>query len=172
MKYAEFTTQLARQADRELLFEFAGIPIRRGYHLTEVLGTTVDAIDCGGAVQRWTQTVLQLVEPGRDDDGRYLSAGKVAQILQRSQARVPLPADSDVLLEFRPPDAAGAQRFQVTAVQVDEAGRLRVRSDGARTQCKAAARSRTAGRGPQEAGGCCGPAVPASVGRDAKGCCA
>ncbi|MBX3637445.1 MAG: hypothetical protein KF683_18920 [Rubrivivax sp.] len=172
MKYAEFTTQLARQAERELVFEFADTPIRRGYHLTEVLATTVDAIDCGGAVQRWTQTVLQLVEPGRDDAGSYLSAGKVAQILQRSQARAALPADSDVLLEFRPPDAAAALRFHVTGVQVDGAGRLRVLSDGARTQCKAAARSRTTGSGLEPAIGCCGPAVAASAGSDAKRCCA
>jgi hypothetical protein len=172
MKCAEFATQLARHPDLELVFEFAGTPIRRGYHLTEVLGTTVDAIDCGGAVERWTQTVLQLVEPGHDGAAHFLRAGKVADILQRSQARVRLDADSELLLEFRAPGTGAAQRFFVTAVQPGEAGQLRVMSEGARTQCKAAARGRSAGGVQAAAAACCGAAGADTAKRDEKRCCA
>ncbi|MFP5398447.1 MAG: DUF6428 family protein [Gammaproteobacteria bacterium] len=172
MKYADFATQLARHPDHELVFELAGTPIRRGYHLTEVIATTVDAIDCGGAVDRWTETVLQLVEPTHDDATRFLGAGKVAGILQRSQAAVPLDADSRLLLEFRAPGAGAAQRFHVTGVQPGGAGQLRVLSDGARTQCKAAARSRPASGAQAAAGPCCAAGVAAPAGSAARGCCA
>ena len=188
MKYAEFAAQLELYSDLELVFEFDDTRIRRDYHLTEVLRLTVDAIDCGGAVDHWTETVLQLVEPGHADGERFMSAGKARDILHRSQFHVPLPADSELLLEFRAAGASTAQRFHVTRVQPGEAGELRVQSEGARTQCKAAMRSRSA-RGAKAATGsccaadtgsdssaatsaCCSPGAVAKQSGDIKRCCA
>lgn len=143
------------------------MPIQPGHHLTEVLGVAVQAIDCGGAVARWSETVLQLVEPAHDEGGRTMSASKAGAILQRSQARVPLSADSELVLEYHAPGARAAQRFHVTAVQPGATGQLRVLSEGARTQCKAA------GRGaPAEGAGCCAPAAAAPAGHRTQRCCA
>lgn len=172
MNYADFATQLAHHADLELVFEFGDDPIRRGYHLTEVLRVTVDAIDCGGAVDHWTETVLQLVEPGHDDGERFMGVGKFMDILQRSQAQVPLQADSALMLEFRTAGASAAQRFHVTAVQAGDAGQLRVLTAGARTQCKAAARSPSAGGEKLMAGTCCARGALAQQASGAQGCCA
>jgi hypothetical protein len=185
MKHAEFALQLARHADLGVVFEFGDTRIHHDYHLTEVLHTAVDALDCGGARDHWAETVLQLVAPEHDNGGSYLRAGKVIDILQRAQAHVALPDDSEVLLEFRMAGASAAQRFHVTAVQPGASGQLRVLSEGARTQCKAAVRSPAAGAATKAccstglgadsssaATACCAPGAAAKQGRVSQGCCA
>lgn len=171
MHYAEFVDHLTRHPDLELVFELGDITIRRDYHLTEVLRLTVDAIDCGGAVDNWQETVLQLVEPGHSQGQRFMSAGKAAGILQRSQARIALHAASEVVLEFRSDDAPAAQRYRVTGIAPQGSNQLRVRSEGARTQCKAAERSHGAGDATSASAKCCSPgAVPVPAAGN-KGCC-
>lgn len=191
MNYAEFAAHLKRHPDLELVFEIGDITIRRDYHLTEVLRHTVDAIDCGGAVDHWQETVLQLVEPGHAEGQRFMSAGKAAAILQRSEDRVPLPAASELLLEFRAADAPAAQRFRVNSVVRHGDTQLRVLSEGARTQCKAAERSATAcgvastsspccaspmasssARAENVSEPCCSPIAASTPARGSQGCCA
>lgn len=188
MKYAEFASQLARYPESDLIFEFEGSAIRRGYHLTEVLCLTIDAIDCGGAVDHWSETVLQLVEPSQPQAESFMRSQKATAILQRSKARVPMLTESEVVLEFRPAGLGAAQRFHVTDVQPGGDGQLRVTSVGARTQCKAAERKASAcGDGasngaccasgvqvqsPATASACCGAEAAAAQGQPSRGCCA
>ncbi len=143
MKFADFAAQLTSHPDLELVFEFNDAAIRPDYHLTEVVRSSVDAIDCGGAVDHWTEAVLQLIQPAHAECKRYLTAGKVWSILQRSQALVPIPDDSTLLLEFRGDGVQAAQRFHVTATLANTAGQLRVLTEGAPTQCKAVRRNQS-----------------------------
>lgn len=172
MKFAELATELSRHAEFELGFEFGDTRIRRGCHLTEVLHVTVDAIDCGGAVDRWTERVLQLVEPAHDDGARVMSAGQLIDTLQRAQARVPLPADSGLLLEYRPAGADAAQRFRVTEVRAGQPGQLWVRAAGARTPCQVAARSPSADGDRALPGGCCPATAAITAAGSTRRCCA
>lgn len=172
MKYAEFASALARNPNDELVFEFGGMAIRRGYHLTEVLRLTVDAIDCGGAMDRWTETVLQLVEAAPGASERVMSAAKAAGILQRSHEQIPLPAQSEVVLEFRAEAMAAAQRFHVSSVLPSADGQLRVVTVGTGTQCKAAQRSQSVCGVPKAASACCAPSPSASPTPANAVCCA
>lgn len=179
MNLANFTEHLNRNPDHGLSFEFGSTTIGRGYHLTEVLRLSVDAIDCGGALDHWSETVLQLVDSPPAKGQTFMSAGKALQILQRSQASLPLVQDSELVLEFHPAGAPAAQRYHVVAVEPGEDRRLRVRTRGTRTQCKAMERSPGAcgvkgSAGPVSA--CCTPAAEPTVTstqqREARSCCA
>lgn len=172
MKYADFASRLARHPERELVFEFDTKRIHRDYHLTEVLSATINAIDCGGAVDRWTETVLQLLEPSVDTGERYMTAQKASEILLRSQTQVTLFPDSDVVLEFRAQGDGAAQRFHVSGVELSDSGELHVTSVGARTQCKAATRSGSSCTRPDADASCCAPTVAPRSTASATACCA
>lgn len=175
MLYADFSAELAKFPEHELVFTFGDATIGRGYHLTEVLRLTVDAIDCGGAQDHWNETVLQLVDSPAVEGRPLMSAEKVGGILRRSQAVVPIVPDSELLLEFRPVGALAAQRYHVSAVVSGAAGTLHVVTHGARTRCKATERSGTACGADKSAGGsssCCAPRVASGLPRAAVRCCA
>lgn len=175
MLYADFTSQLSRLPEHALVFEFGDTTIGRGYHLTEVLRLSVDAIDCGGALDHWNETVLQLVDTPPVDGRAPMSARKVLDILHRSQAQVPLVPDSELVLEFRPAQAVAAQRYHVSEVVSTVAGSLHVVTHGTRTQCKAAERSQSicgGRRATNEAGSCCAPVETSAHARVPVSCCA
>lgn len=175
MRYADFASQLARHPENELVFEFGITTIGRGYHLTEVLRQTVDAVDCGGALDHWTETVLQLVDTPAVDGRPFVSARKALGILQRSHAKVPLAPGSELVLEFRPTGAMAAQRYHVSDVVTDTAGSSRVVTQGARTPCKAAERSQAVCGAPSVVGAastCCAPIESSAPTRATASCCA
>lgn len=178
MQLSEFLSHLTQHPMQELVFEFPHGSIRKDYHLTEILRLRVDAIDCGGAVDHWSETVLQLVEPATPDGARFMHTGKALDILTRSNERIPLDADSEVLLEYQSPDTmAAAQRFHIDRIEILD-GQLWVKTRGTGTQCKAADRSHTVCGPKTQASSCCAPrATPtaglvASAPAPAARCCA
>jgi hypothetical protein len=181
MQLSELLIQLAQHPIAELVFEFPHGPIRKGYHLTEVLRLRVDAVDCGGALDRWSETVLQLVEPAAHDGTGFMRADKALDILTRTQERVALVADSEVLLEFQSADTtatSAAQRFHIDRMEAVD-GVLKVFTRGTSTQCKAAERSQTVCGAKTQASSCCAPPTASAttnraalVSANAPRCCA
>jgi hypothetical protein len=139
MNYSEFVTTLNQNPGKELAFEFAHGLIRKDYHITEVLKIQVEAIDCGGAVDSWKESVLQLVEPKNEDAERFMIVEKALGILEKSHAKIKLDTDAKLILEFRSLGSSAAQRFIVSGLEVID-GKIIVHTDGATTQCKAAER--------------------------------
>ena len=140
MKYSELLAVLKDNPERELTFEFEHGLIRKDYHITEVLNIQVEAVDCGGAVDKWTERVLQLIEPKKVDGERFMQVKKAMTILNKSAEKIDLSKDGKVILEYRPQDSSAAQRFNVSGVNLAE-GRVVVQTEGAKTQCKAIART-------------------------------
>lgn len=176
MQLSEFLSHLTLHPTLELVFEFPLGPIHKGYHLTEVLRARVDAIDCGGAVDHWSETVLQLVEPGTQEGTRTMRTDKALAILQRSNDLIALDSDSAVLLEYKSAgdsSTTAAQRFHIESIQ-SAAGQLRVITLGTTTQCKAAERSQTVCGSKTQAPNCCGTSAStgSSVPAAASVCCA
>ncbi len=124
MHYADFASQLERHPDAELVFEIGATTIGRGHHVTEVLRQTVDGVDCGGSLDHWRDTVLQLVESPAVDGRPGMSARTAEVIPQRTEQRLALAADNEAVLEFRPADAMAAQRYHVTDVASGIAGAM------------------------------------------------
>lgn len=140
MKFSEFMATLKEHPERELTFEFDHGLIRKDYHITEILNVQVEAIDCGGAVEVWTERVLQLIEPKKADGERFMQTQKALNIINQSAKKIDLSKDGDVLLEYRPQDSTGAQRFSVSDVKLI-GERLVVQTKGGATQCKAKERA-------------------------------
>lgn len=139
MNYSSLIEIMNQNPNKELAFSFEHGLIRKDYHITEVLKTQVEAIDCGGAVDSWKETVLQLLEPKSEEIERFMTVKKAMDILVKSDKKISLVNDSKVVLEYRPTDSAAAQRFTVSSVEVI-AGRIVVQTQGSVTQCKAAVR--------------------------------
>lgn len=140
MKYNTFIETLQKNVDLELTFSFEGGNIRNDYHITEVMSTTVSAIDCGKKLDQWNESVIQLFEPSRESNLRSMKVQKALGIFKKSSEIISIPGDANVVLEFRPQGAAAAQRYTVADVKAEN-GKLLVQSEGATTQCKPAAKT-------------------------------
>jgi hypothetical protein len=140
MKYNAFIETLQNNPDLELTFEFEGGQIRDDYHITEVMSTTVSAMDCGQRLERWNESVIQLFEPSKESQMRSMNVKKALGIFKKSSDVIAIPGDANVVLEFKPRGAAAAQRYQVASV-ISENGKLLIQSEGATTQCKPAVKS-------------------------------
>lgn len=139
MNYSTFLEIINKHPHKELAFEFTDGFIRKDYHITEILKTHTEAIDCGGAVDTWKETILQLLEPKNEESERFMSVQKAIDILSKSDSKIKLEKDSKLVLEYRPNGAGAAQRFIVSGVEIIS-DRIVVQSLGSSTQCKAAVR--------------------------------
>lgn len=167
MKYADLLLALKENQAMELVFEFEHGSIRRDYHITEVFNTTVKAIDCGGGVDNWTETVLQLIEPGHEDGERFMEAQKALGILEKSAKLIDLNQYGNLVLEYRPQDSTAAQRYNVSDIELVD-GKILVKTAGAATQCKAAVRKDGV---EGSSAGCCGPSNKTTTAPAKSACC-
>jgi hypothetical protein len=64
MKTSEFIAALRAAPNNQLIFaDLAGHTVRSGYHLTELKAASFDTVDCGGEVNQWQETIVQLWVP-------------------------------------------------------------------------------------------------------------
>jgi hypothetical protein len=136
MKYADLLSVLENHPGQELVFEFEHGQIRRDYHITEVINTSTKSIDCGGALESRSETVLQLLEPRFEDGELFMQAKTALGIFRKSAQLIDLPSDGTLILEYRPQDSSAAQRYNVQIVE-SNSGKILVKTVGTTTQCRA-----------------------------------
>ncbi len=139
MNYSNFISILKKNEDLDLVFEVDTGTIRQDYHITEVLQNKVKAIDCGGAVDVWEETILQIVEPKTQESGRIMKTRKALDILEKSNSIIKLNEEAILILEYRPMDSMATSRFKITEVLL-YTDKIIVKTEGSKTQCKAAER--------------------------------
>jgi hypothetical protein len=150
MKTNEFIAALRAAPNNHLIFaDVAGHTVHSGYHLTELKSAWFDAVDCGGQMNRWQETIVQLWVPGQA--GRdYMTAGKFLKIFDKVRGMIPLNADTEIRVEY------GDENFFPSTYHVHSVtqGRdpTRVLLEPPATTCKA--RERRAAN-PQTADSCC-----------------
>ena len=137
MKLKELLSVLQEQNKKELLFEysknqFAGT----NYHLTEVKNVTFETVDCGGKVNDWKETHLQLWEsPTEVGKENYITAEKAVTILERVNNIRPLWLETEVKVEF------GNADFHMSILSIDritsDANKVIVKLFTNETGCKA-----------------------------------
>jgi hypothetical protein len=100
MKTNEFIAKLRAAPENRLLFiDRDGNPIHAGYHLTELKVASFQTVDCGGELNNWVETVVQLwVPPEADDD--YMTAGKFLQIFDKVRGMIPLDLAAEIRVEY------------------------------------------------------------------------
>jgi hypothetical protein len=88
MKLAQFKSLLEANRDKQFLLQLPnGKAIPQAFHITEVGAVTKTFIDCGGKVHS-VQTCQLQAWIGPDVDHK-IEAGKMADILQKSEAILP-----------------------------------------------------------------------------------
>jgi len=137
MNVKELLAVLKENNEKALLFEytenqFAGT----NYHLTEVKNVTFETVDCGGRVNDWKETHIQLWEsPTEIGKEYYITTDKAAAILERVNSIRPLWLETEVKVEF------GNADFHTSIMSVSdiiaEPNRLIVKLFADETGCKA-----------------------------------
>ena len=85
MKTHELFSVLKEHNSTSLLFQYAPNQlVGANYHITEVKHIKVDSVDCGGQVDSWNETVIQLWEsPTEIGKTEFMSSGKALEILDK-----------------------------------------------------------------------------------------
>jgi hypothetical protein len=100
MKTNEFISALRAAPQNQLIFtDLDGHAVPSGYHLTELKSASYDTVDCGGQVNRWQETIVQLwVPPGPTDD--YMTAAKFLKIFDKVRGMITLNFDAEIRIEY------------------------------------------------------------------------
>jgi hypothetical protein len=100
MKTNEFISALRTVPNRQLVFvDRNGRAVHPGYHLTELKAATFNTVDCGGQVNQWEETVVQLWVPAEADHG-YMTAAKFLKIFDKVRGMVPINLDAEIRVEY------------------------------------------------------------------------
>jgi hypothetical protein len=100
MKTNDFLSALRAAPKNQLIFvDTDDHVVQRGYHLTELKAASFDTVDCGGQVNRWQETILQLWVPANPDDD-YMTAGKFLKIFDKVQGMIRLNLDAEIRMEY------------------------------------------------------------------------
>jgi len=156
MKTNEFISELRAAPQNRLLFIDAnGNQVHAGYHLTELKSALVDTVDCGGRVNHWPETIVQLwvpASPGED----YMTSAKFLKIFDKVRDLIPLTVDAEIRVEY------GDENFFPSTYHVRSVTRdqntTRVLLAPPQTTCKARDR-RIAASSATDLQPCCAPAT-------------
>jgi hypothetical protein len=100
MKTREFIARLRASPEKQLIFTGSdGRSVHSGYHLTEVKAVLLDTVDCGGELNQWHETIIQLwVPPDADND--YMTVAKFLRIFDKVRGLVPLKLNAEIRVEY------------------------------------------------------------------------
>jgi hypothetical protein len=119
--------------------------------LTELKAASFNTVDCGGQINQWNETVVQLWVPANADDG-HMTAAKFLKILDKVRGMVPMNLDAEIRVEY------GDENFFPSTYHVrsitHESNTTRVLLEPPATTCKARDRRIAASRVPTTSS-CC-----------------
>ncbi|GGJ47026.1 DUF6428 family protein [Deinococcus roseus] len=151
-----FLQTLEEQQGLPLVFHLGEdkvVPV--GYHVTEIKAVTFETVDCGGKVNQWKDTIVQLWRSNHEKDDQHMTAGKFLKIYGQVASRVHVQQDAEIKFEYGD-DGAPAVHFEVSDLRVSD-GQLQVHLDWVGVRCKAADRAREAAvLSGQSESTCCG----------------
>lgn len=100
MKTNEFIAKLRAAPENRLFFiDQDGSAIHAGYHLTELKAASFQTVDCGGQLNNWTETIVQLWVPSDAHDD-YMTTAKFLQIFDKVRGMIPLDLAAEIRVEY------------------------------------------------------------------------
>ncbi|GGD47799.1 DUF6428 family protein [Muriicola marianensis] len=137
MKTSDFLQLLKEQSSKELIFEYApGQKVGANYHITEVKNVIIESVDCGGRMDSWRETVIQLWEsPAEINKTSYMSSFKAKSILDRVHSLKPMDQDAVLRFEYGNPSFHTAQLY-ANDIRVGSRD-ITIVLDSSPTRCKA-----------------------------------
>ncbi|CAN5442046.1 DUF6428 family protein [soil metagenome] len=158
LNWQSFKAQLQQHPDLDLQFQYAADKwVDASYHITEIKLAPITSVDCGGVMNKWTEVIIQLWEPGAKQQERAMKVSKALSIISLVERSLTPDADAVVKIEF------GNSQFDTRQMYPGEittdGGNLIVDLRPDVTQCKAIDRGGSCGT--TTAGEeCCTPAKP------------
>lgn len=137
MNVNELLSILRKNNKKELLFKYAENKFAgTNYHLTEVKNVTFETVDCGGNVNDWRETHIQLWEsPTEIGKEYYITTDKAVAILERVHSIRSLWLETEVKVEF------GNTDFHTSVLSVEnvisDANTVTIKLYANKTECKA-----------------------------------
>jgi hypothetical protein len=151
MKTEEFIATLRRSPEKQLIFQDTREhAISPGYHLTELKAVHFDTVDCGGQINQWEETIVQLWVPEAADE-HYMTAGKFLKILDKVRGLIPLRLHAEIRVEYGD-DNFFPSTYHISSVS-ESSDEIHVTLQRPGTTCKARDRHITAPAEKAEA--CC-----------------
>ncbi|MCJ8209059.1 DUF6428 family protein [Mucilaginibacter sp. RS28] len=159
--WGEFLQQLTDHPALDLQFQYeAGKWVKPSYHITEIKLAPITSVDCGGVVNKWTEVIVQLLEPENEQQLRAMKVRKALSIIDIVQKAVPLASDAVVKIEFG--NSTFATRQMLPAAIHIHGENLVIDLQADAVQCKAETRGGSCGTG-AETEACCVPAAKPKV---------
>jgi hypothetical protein len=154
MKTNEFISALRSAPHNQLMFvDLAGRAVQTGYHLTEIKAALFETVDCGGQINHWRETILQLWVP-HDANDQSMTARKFLEIFDKVSGMIPLDFEAEIRVEYGDRNFFPST-YRVRSVAHEQDG-TRVLLDPPATTCKARDR-----RANSVTAGCCESATSA-----------
>ena len=137
MKTNELFSILKEHSNKALLFGYNESQlVAQNYHITEVKHTAIKAVDCGGQMDAWNETIIQLLEPASYNGEAAMSCLKAAGILNKVGTLAAYDMDAIVKFEY------GNTSFHTAHLPVDQVlvgdNKIIIQLKSDATQCKAA----------------------------------
>jgi hypothetical protein len=136
-----------QDANLPLVFATAEGEIGGGYHVTELKQTSITSIDCGGNIDDWRETHVQLLD---GQNGDHMSIGKFSSIAAQSIVKLHGLGGAPLYFEFALKNK-GLRRYQVESLTSD-GGQTSILLREGRAMCKPA----SVGVLSAKSAGCCG----------------
>jgi len=135
MKTNEFISLLRAAPSNQLIFaDLDGRAVHSGYHLTELKAAQFETVDCGGQVNRWPETIVQLWVSSRAGND-YMTAAKFLKIFDKVRGLIPLNLNAEIRVEYGD-DNFFPSTYHVRSV-TDDQTTTRVLLEPPHTTCKA-----------------------------------
>lgn len=155
-----FLDLLTQHPEAALVFEVSETKhVKPGYHVTEIMSLTYDTVDCGGVVNHWRETVVQLRGPSQKDAPEFMTAGKFLSIYARVAPKVPIQQDAALRVEYGDTEQP-AIHYHIGSIH-KQGEQLHVTLTPPGVTCKANDRLAAAERNVM--GGCCAPSEAVST---------
>ena len=135
MTTQEFLDRLSPHAAQPLHWHVGDQVVPGGYHVTEIKAARLRTMDCGGTLNEWNETLLQVLPPLTDAGEAPMTVAKFRSIWNRVTEVVPVEDDALVRVEYGEPGAP-AVAYLVDRIEASDAG-VAVRLLAPVTACKA-----------------------------------
>jgi len=161
LNWESFKTKLQANPTLDLQFQYAkGKFVDTSYHITEIKLAPITSVDCGGVMNKWTEVIVQLWEPGAQQQERAMKVSKAMSIIDIVEKMLPLDPTATVKIEFGNSQFDTRQMFPSEIVIDGE--NLVVDLSPDFVQCKAISRGGSCGTD-EKGAECCTPAEKPKV---------
>lgn len=131
-----FLAELRANLTTPLMFTLPnGQTIPEGYHLTELKAVNVNAMDCGGQADAWSETIIQLWSAPEGEPGRQMTGKKFLEITDQVLKVVAVNMDANLKIEYGL-GTEPAAHYRVGSLTL-EAGILNANLEPLPVSCKA-----------------------------------